>query len=109
MSTSFWAFAVALAVLLPSGTEKGGGRAAKQPGKRPALKLEKWLEEKLTAGEEVDPVWGTPCKEYLIECKRDQTYVIDLEARSKDFDPYLRLKDQQGRQWASDDDGGQGF
>src|SRR5262245_34368328 len=37
----------------------------------------------------------------------DKTYVIDLE--SNDFDAYLRILDSNGKQLASDDDGGEGL
>lgn len=85
------------------------GPLGAQAPKRPLLKEGAWTEDVITSTEARDVVWGTPCKEYEIECQADETYVFDMESRCAHFDSYLRLKDSEGRQWASDDDGGQGF
>ena len=44
------------------------------------------------------------CKVHTITLESGSTYQIDL--RSKEFDPYLRLEDADGNQLAHDDDGG---
>jgi hypothetical protein len=95
--------------LLQAGTAQAFGPEEKpQPGKRPVLQVGQWKEGTLTKEDAVDNVWGTRCKEYEIACEPGQTYVIDMEARTREFDPLLRLKDREGRQWASDSDGGIG-
>jgi hypothetical protein len=108
MAASFWTFTVGLALLLPAGTGKVFDAEEKQPAKKTILQLGHWKAGTLTTEDAVDNVWGTRCKEYEIPCEPGQTYVIDMEARSKDFDPVLRLKDRAGRQWASDNDAGVG-
>jgi hypothetical protein len=108
MTVSFWAFTVGLAALIPGGTGEVAGPEEKPPGKRTVLQIGQWQEGTLTSEDAPDNVWGTRCKEYEIPCEAGQTYIIEMEARSKDFDPLLRLKDREGRQWAGDNDGGIG-
>jgi hypothetical protein len=54
----------------------------------------------------VDQVHNQPCKLYTIKLSKGTTYVIDLQ--SDDFDTYLRLESNDGKQLDEDDDGGKG-
>lgn len=46
-------------------------------------------------------------KAYSVQMKAEVTYQIDL--KSKDFDPVLRLEAADGKELAQNDDGGDGF
>jgi hypothetical protein len=63
------------------------------------------LKGKLTKEDKKDPTRGGNCycKTYKIDMKAKMTYVIELD--SKDFDAYLRLENDEGKQVAFDDDG----
>ena len=60
---------------------------------------------KLTKDDAKDPTRGGNCycKTYKIEMKPKMTYIIELD--SKDFDAYIRLVNDEGKQVAYDDDG----
>src|ERR1043166_1047788 len=53
-----------------------------------------------------DPARNQPAKTYMVKLKKGKTYLIDLS--SDDFDAYLRLEDNKGKQIAEDDDSGVG-
>jgi hypothetical protein len=53
-----------------------------------------------------DPKLEKPAKKFTVKLQKDKTYIIDLIAVNKDFDPYLRLLDAKGNELAEDDDGG---
>jgi len=55
----------------------------------------------------VDPVQKKPSKVHEVKLKKGTTYQLDLMSRN--FDTYLRLEDETGREVASDDDGGEGL
>lgn len=80
-----------------------------QAPKRTELAIGERRTETLTAQDKLDTLRGTHCKDYKLRCEHGKVYVIDMESKTKDFDPYLRLKDDQGKQWAADDDGGEGW
>jgi len=54
-----------------------------------------------------DPVRQQPGKVHEVKLKKGTTYQIDL--MSKNFDAYMRLEDETGRELAKDDDGGDGL
>ncbi len=66
------------------------------------------LTETLTAFDPLDIVNGQPtqfrCKAFEVKMKAGQKYQIDL--KSTQFDPYLRVEDMKGKQLAADDDSG---
>ena len=101
MRTSILALALA-AVGFP-------GLPQDQPGKRTVLAIGEPRKVSLTPQDNLDTLRGTHCREFELPCEAGKVYVIDVESRSKDFDPYLRLKDDQGKQLAADDDGGEGW
>src|SRR5262249_48605911 len=43
---------------------------------------------------------------YAVQLTKDRTYIIDLISDDKDFDPFLRLLNQNGKELAEDDDSG---
>jgi pre-peptidase len=53
-----------------------------------------------------DPKLQKPAKKYGVHLTKDKTYIIDLVSDDKDFDPYLRLLDRNGKELAEDDDSG---
>jgi len=55
----------------------------------------------------VDPVQKKPSKVHEVKLKKGTTYQLDL--MSKNFDTFLRLEDETGREVANDDDGGEGL
>jgi serine protease Do len=63
------------------------------------------VKAKLTKDDAKDPTRGGNCycKTYKIEMKPKMTYIIELD--SKDFDAYIRLVNDEGKQVAYDDDG----
>jgi hypothetical protein len=54
-----------------------------------------------------DPVRRNPGKVHEVAFKKGKTYQIDMI--SKQFDAYMRLEDDGGREVAKDDDGGEGL
>jgi len=64
------------------------------------------VEGRLTEDDGKDPIKGSICKIYEVRFEPRRSYRIDL--MSKDFDAYLRLEDESGKQLATDDDGGLG-
>jgi hypothetical protein len=76
-------------------------------GKGKDITLEYLLEVqgKLAKDDKKDPTRGGNIyyKPYKIDMKAKTTYVIELD--SKDFDAYLRLENDEGKQVAYDDDG----
>jgi len=72
---------------------------------QPGLEKEQRFEGTLT--NDSPKVMGKPAEIHQVRLSPDKTYVIDLE--SNDFDAYLRILDSNGKQLASDDDGGEGF
>src|SRR5207237_762522 len=63
------------------------------------------VKDRLTKDDKKDATRGNSCycKTYKIEMKPKTTYIIELD--SKDFDAYLRLENDEGKQVAYDDDG----
>src|SRR5262249_42141622 len=63
------------------------------------------VKDRLTKDDKKDMTRGNNCycKTYKIEMKPKTTYIIELD--SKDFDAYLRLENEEGKQVAYDDDG----
>ncbi|MFO0965647.1 MAG: caspase family protein [Gemmataceae bacterium] len=63
------------------------------------------VNDELKAGDPMDSVrTGSFARSYKAKLKRGVTYRIDLT--STDFDTYLRVEDEAGKQLAEDDDGG---
>lgn len=72
----------------------------------------------LTKGDPMDPVRkGSHAKVYTFELKEGQTVLLALDSYQGKydknlpdfFDTWLRVEDDQGKQLASDDDGGEGY
>src|SRR5262245_10030526 len=81
--------------------------AEKQVSNQPPLQIEKEqrIEGKLTKNS--PKVLGKPAQIHTVRLSSDRTYIIDLE--SADFDAYLRILDETGKQLAEDDDSGEGL
>lgn len=62
---------------------------------------------KLTDADPKDPGRGAPSKAHVVRLKAGQVYTIDLV--SSQFDAFLRLQDNKGKQLAEDDDSGGGL
>ena len=77
-------------------------------GEEPKNKLDNPLDVKgkLEDNDPNDPARNQPAKTYTVKLKKDKTYIIDMS--SVDFDAYLRLEDDKGKQLAEDDDSGGG-
>jgi Caspase domain/Bacterial pre-peptidase C-terminal domain len=84
----------------------GQGRGAAAAGAPLALQAgTAKVEERLTNKDDLDAVRKTSYRKvYLVKMEAKREYTINL--KSKDFDAYLRLEDDAGKQVASDDDGG---
>ena len=65
------------------------------------------VDGKIAATDPNDRVRMNPCNTYTVELSGGKTYQIDMFRKDdKDFDPYLRLEDQAGKELAKDDDSG---
>src|SRR6516164_8716768 len=62
------------------------------------------IKNELDLNDQKDEKLNNPSKRYTVKLRKDKTYVIDLG--SADFDAYLRLLDDKGKQLAEDDDDG---
>jgi serine protease Do len=93
-----------LAGLLHAKPDKDGGDK-KIEKQAPAFKPVEF-NNILTDADGKDPKLDNPSKKYTVKLNKDKTYIIDLASVDKDFDPYLRLLDRNGKELAEDDDGG---
>lgn len=76
-----------------------------KPKEQPAFKPIQ-INNILSDADGKDPKHQKPSKKYGVQLTKDKTYVIDLISDDKDFDPYLRLLDKNGKELVEDDDGG---
>jgi hypothetical protein len=98
-----------LAVFLAALVLVGVGHAAPDgdaPKARPKAFGPLDVKGQLLDTDPVDQVHNQPCKLYAVKLSKGTTYVIDLQ--SDDFDAYLRLESNDGKQLDEDDDGGMG-